>query len=91
LSAKASWTGWSQSDLAEAFDASELSPLWPSARIMVGVRLFGFMSLFGGVMLDTAIPGYTMETGLHRGSSFTMELWDSPLVVYPKLFAGIKF
>ena len=91
LSAKASWTGWSESELAQAFDASEVSPVWPSARLMLGVRFFGFLGLFGGVMLDSTIPGHTAETELHQGSSFNMELWGSSLQVYPKLFAGIKF
>jgi hypothetical protein len=91
LSAKASWTGWSQSELAEAFDMSEVSPFWPSARLMLGVRIFGFMGLFGGVMLDSTVPGYTAATELHQGSSFTMDLWGTPLQIYPKLFAGIEF
>jgi len=91
LSAKSSWTGWSQSELAEAFDTADLSPVWPSARIMVGVRVLGIFSLFGGVMLDSMLPGYTVVTGLHQGSSFTMDLWNASLEVYPKLFAGIKF
>jgi len=92
LSAKASWTGWSGSELAEAFDASTVSPVWPSARLMVGVRLFDFIGIFAGLMLDTTIPGYTAATELHQGSgSFTMELVGTPLEVYPKLFAGIKF
>ncbi|UCF97030.1 MAG: caspase family protein [Spirochaetaceae bacterium] len=91
LSAKASWTGWSESELTAAFDIDELSPIWPSARIMLGVRIFGFLSLFGGVMLDTTIPGYTVATELHQGSSFTLDLLSTPMEVYPKLFAGIKF
>ena len=92
LSAKASWTGWSGSELAEAFDASTVSPVWPSARLMVGVRLFDFIGIFAGLMLDTTIPGYTAATELHQGSgSFTMELVGTPLEVYPKLFAGIEF
>ncbi len=91
LSAKASWTGWSESELAEAFDMSEVSPFWPSARLMLGVRIFGFMGLFGGVMLDSTVPGYTAATELHQGSSFTMELWGTSLQIYPKLFAGIEF
>jgi hypothetical protein len=92
LSAKACWTGWSGSELAEAFDASTVSPLWPSARLMVGVRLFDFIGIFAGLMLDTTIPGYTAETELHQGSgSFTMELVGTPFKVYPKLFAGIEF
>jgi len=92
LSAKASWTGWSEGELAEAFDMSGVSPVWPSARLMLGVRLFDFLGIFGGVMFDTTIPGYTAATGLHQGSgSFTMELAGTPLEVYPKLFAGIRF
>ena len=92
LSAKASWTGWSQSELAQAFDMSDVSPVWPSARLMLGVRAFNFLGIFGGVMFDTTIPGYTAVTELHQGSgSFTMELLGTPLQVYPKLFAGIKF
>jgi hypothetical protein len=92
LSAKASWTGWSRSELDQAFDMSDVSPFWPSARLMAGVRVFGFLGIFGGVMFDTTIPGYTAATGLHQGSgSFTMELWGAELQVYPKLFAGIKF
>ncbi len=79
LSARSSWTGWSESELSEAFDMTDLSPVWPSARIMLGV------------MLDSALPGYTVETGLHQGSSFTMNLWNAPMEVYPKLFAGISF
>jgi hypothetical protein len=91
LSAKASWTGWSESELAEAFDASTLSPVWPSARLMAGVRLFDFIGIFGGLMLDTTIPGYTAATELHQGSdAFTMQLLGTPLEVYPKLFAGIR-
>ena len=43
-------------------------------------------------MFDATIPGYTTATELHQGSgSFTMELVGTPLKVYPKLFAGIKF
>jgi hypothetical protein len=91
LSAKASWTGWSGSELEEAFDMSELSPFWPSARLMLGVRVLGFLGLFGGVMLDSTIPGYTVQTGIHRGDSFTMDLWGTSLEIYPKLFAGIEF
>jgi len=92
LSAKASWTGWSENELAQAFDTSTVSPFWPSARLMLGVRAFGFLGIFGGVMLDTTIPGYTAATELHQGSeSFTMELWGTQLQIYPKLFAGIKF
>jgi hypothetical protein len=92
LSAKASWTGWSESELAQAFDASDVSPIWPSARLMLGVRVFNFLGIFGGVMFDTTIPGYTAATELHQGSgSFNMELLGTPLQVYPKLFAGIKF
>jgi hypothetical protein len=92
LSAKASWTGWSQSELAQAFDMSTVSPVWPSARLMVGVQAFGFLGIFGGVMLDATIPGYTAATELHQGSdSFTMELWGTSVQAYPKLFAGIKF
>jgi hypothetical protein len=91
LSAKASWTGWSQSELTEAFDASTVSPVWPSARLMLGVEVFGFLGIFGGVMLDTAIPGSTAETELHQGNSFTLELWGAPLQIHPKLFAGVRF
>jgi hypothetical protein len=91
LSAKSSWTGWSESELASAFDVSTVSPVWPSARIMLGVRVFGFLGLFGGVMLDSTIPGYTVATELHQGSSFTMELGRTSVEVYPKLFVGIKF
>ena len=91
LSAKASWSGWSKGELAEAFDMSEMSPFWPSARLLLGVQVFGFVGLFGGVMLDSTIPGYTVATGLHQGSSFNMDLWGTSLQVYPKLFAGIKF
>jgi hypothetical protein len=91
LSAKSSWTGWSESDLSEAFDMTDLSPVWPSVRVMVGVRVLRIFSLFGGVMLDSKLPGYTVETGLHQGSSFAMDLWNSPMEIYPKLFAGIKF
>ena len=82
LSAKSSWTGWSE---------SELSPVWPSARIMLGVRVLRIFSLFGGVMLDSELPGYTVKSGLHQGSSFTMDLWNVPVEVYPKLLVGIKF
>ena len=92
LSAKASWTGWSESELSQAFDMSGVSPIWPSARLMLGVRVFKFLGVFGGVMFDTTIPGYTAATELHQGSgSFSMELLGTPLQVYPKLFAGIKF
>jgi hypothetical protein len=92
LSAKASWTGWSESELAQAFDMSDVSPIWPSARLMLGVRVFNLVGLFGGVMFDATIPGYTVATELHQGTgSFTMELWGAQLQVYPKLFAGIKF
>ena len=70
---------------------SDLSPVWPSARILLGVRVLGIFSLFGGVMLDVKFPGHTVETGLHQGSSFTMDLWNAPMEIYPKLFAGIKF
>ena len=91
LSAKASWTGWSESELSEAFNMTGLSPVWPSARIMLGVRVLRIFSLFGGVMLDSKLTGYTVETGLHQGSSFTVDLWNEPIEVYPKLFAGIKF
>ncbi len=91
LSAKSSWTGWSESELSEAFDTTDLSPVWPSARIMLGVRVLRIFSLFGGVMLDSALPGYTVETGLHQDSSFTMNLWNAPVEVYQKLFVGISF
>jgi hypothetical protein len=92
LSAKASWTGWSQSELAQAFDAGTLSPVWPSARLLLGVEVFGFLGLFGGVMLDSTIPGYTVATELHQGdNAFTLELSGASLQVHPKLFAGIKF
>jgi len=91
MSAKASWNGWSRNELADAFEMTELSPVWPSARIGIGVRFLKIFSLFGGVMLDATVPGYTVQTGLHQGSSFTMDLWDTPVQVYPKLFAGIKF
>ena len=70
---------------------SDLSPVWPSARIMLGVRVLRIFSLFGGVMLDSELPGYTAKSGLHQGSSFTMDLWNVPVEVYPKLFVGIKF
>jgi hypothetical protein len=91
LSAKSSWTGWGESELAEAFDTADLSPVWPSARIMVGVQVLGIFSLFGGVMLDSKLPGHTAETGLHQGSFFAMELGSTSMEVYPKLLAGIKF
>jgi hypothetical protein len=92
LSAKASWTGWTESELAQAFDMSDVSPVWPSARLMLGVRVFNFLDIFAGVMFDTTIPGYTAATELHQGSgSFTMELAGTPFQVYPKLFAGITF
>jgi hypothetical protein len=59
---------------------------------MLGVRAFDFLGIFAGVMFDTTIPGYTAATELHQGSgSFTMELLGTPLQVYPKLFAGIRF
>jgi hypothetical protein len=92
LSAKASWTGWSESELDQAFDTSTVSPVWPSARLLLGVEVFGFLGLLGGVMFDTTIPGSTVATELHQGSGdFTMDLWGASLQVYPKLFAGIKF
>ncbi len=93
LSAKQSWTGFSDTELAEAFSKTDVSPVWPSARVLAGVRVLDIFSLFAGVLLDTTIPGYTAQTELHQGSSFTMDFWDSSakLVVYPKLFAGIKF
>jgi hypothetical protein len=91
LSAKASWTGWSEGELKQAFDASELSPIWPSARIMLGIKLLGRLSLFSGVMFDAAVPGRTVETALHRGSSFSLDLWGGSMEVYPKMMLGFKF
>jgi hypothetical protein len=91
LSAKASWTGWSGSELEEAFDAGDLSPIWPSARIMLGVQVLGSLSLFSGVMFDAAIPERTVETALHRGSSFSLDLWGGRIELYPKLLVGFKF
>jgi hypothetical protein len=90
LAAKSSWTGWSSEELTDAFSMTNLSPVWPSARLKVGVQVLDFFSIFGGVILDATIPGHTLATGLHQGSSFTMDLWDTSMEVYPKLFAGIK-
>ncbi len=90
LAAKAAWTGFSNRELAAAFSAGGLSPVWPSARLLAGVRVLGIFSLFGGVLFDGYLPGLTVQTALHQGTSFTLVFWDSPAVLYPRLFAGLK-
>ena len=90
LSAKVAWTGFDDKELAAAFADEDLSPVWPSARILAGVRVLDFVSIFGGILFDIYLPGRTIQSGLHQGSSFTIDFWNNPAVVYTKLFAGFK-
>jgi hypothetical protein len=90
LSAKLALPGFSQEQLAAGLDFSEVSPVFPSLRILGGVKLLGFLNLFGGVVMDSWIPGYTARTALHEGASLTVDLWGTPVQLYPRLFTGIK-
>ncbi len=64
---------------------------FPTARLLVGLKVFRSLGLFGGVLLDGYIPGTTEQTPLHRGTPWALNFSSGSLLLYPKLMAGLRF
>ena len=84
-----------QDAIRQTFARDQFYSLFPSARLSAGLKIFGFMSVFGGLSMDIHIPGYTERSGFFHNSA---EPWiinnpDSGLgafEIHPKWFAGLK-
>ncbi len=89
VSAKQVFEEFSTQAIVDAYSSTEL-PWFPSLRVTAGVRIFDKLAIFAGVMLDSTITGMTPTTPLHTGQEYTLSFRDFDLVVYPKLFGGIR-
>jgi len=72
------------------FRTAPYSPVFPTARLLVGVKVLGPLSVFGGVMLNGMIPNGTMDTPLHSGVPLNLDFSSWNLLLYPKLMAGLR-
>jgi hypothetical protein len=70
--------------------ATGYSPLFPTARFLVGWKVFRSLVLFGGVVLNGHIPGGTLRTPLHTGTPLNLQFSSGSLELYPKLVAGLR-
>jgi len=73
------------------FLSAPYSPVFPTMRLLVGVRLFRSLGLFGGVVLNGHVPGSTLQTPLHTGTPLNLQFSSGNLLLYPKLVAGLRF
>ena len=78
-------------DWDAGFLTAPYSWVFPTARLLVGLKLFGSLSLFGGVVLNGHIPGSTLATPLHTGVPLDLAFSTGHLLLYPKLVAGLRF
>jgi len=70
--------------------AAPYSPPFPTARLLVGLKVFRSLGLFGGVLLNGFIPGSTVQTPLHTGTPLDLSFANGSLLLYPKLVAGLR-
>ncbi len=78
--------GW-----GESFRTAPYSPVFPSARLTLGLKAAGPLGVFGGVVLNGHIPGATAVTPLHTGDPLDLRLGRGHLLLYPRLLAGLSF
>jgi hypothetical protein len=67
------------------------SPVFPTFRLLGGVKFFRSLGLFGGIVLNGHIPGSTLQTPLHTGTPLELSFTNGSLQLYPKLVAGLRF
>jgi len=81
--------------IRQTFSQDHLHSLFPNLRFSAGLKMFGFMSIFGGVSLDIHIPGYTIQSPLFHNSSDPLiikntQSGSNALEFHPKWFFGLK-
>jgi hypothetical protein len=71
--------------------ANGYSPVFPTLRLLAGLKIFRSLALFGGVLLNGHVPGSTLQTPLHTGVPLDLKFSSGSLQLYPKLVAGLRF
>jgi hypothetical protein len=81
------------SDWDAGFLTAPYSPVFPTARLLVGLKVFRSLGVFGGVVFNGHVPGGTLLTPLHTGTPLDLHFSASggSLLLYPKLVAGLRF
>ena len=66
--------------------------VFPSLRASVGMKLFGPVALFGGMIFEGAIPGVTHKSEFHTGSPIQLNFGtaNTVLELYPNWFIGMR-
>ncbi len=77
-------------DGARSFPAESL--VFPSLRASLGVKIFGSLALFGGMVFEGAIPGVTHKSEFHSGSPLSLAFGtpNTLLELYPRWFIGLR-
>jgi len=81
------------SDWHAGFLTAPYSSVFPTARLLVGLKVFRSLGVFGGVVFNGHVPGGTLLTPLHTGTPLDLHFSASggSLLLYPKLVAGLRF
>jgi hypothetical protein len=81
--------------ISQTFSSDQFYSLFPNVRLSAGLKLFGFMSVFGGLSMDIHIPNYTQRSEFFHNSSNpwiikNTETGLDAVEIHPKWFAGVK-
>ena len=81
--------------IRQTFSADQMFSLYPNFRVSAGLKMFGFMSIVGGLSLDVHIPNVTNRSLLFHNSVEPWIIKDpqsgiDAVEIHPKWFIGIK-
>ena len=83
------WTGDSLSILTQI---GTPQTAFPSFRASVGYKILGRIALFGGLALETDIPGVIAKSIFHSGTPWVIPMTNlqTSLDMYPQWFIGLR-
>jgi hypothetical protein len=65
---------------------------FPMARVSLGVPIFDFLEVFGGMSFDIGIDGTYPVPGILRDVKvYSYDIYGMPVDIYPHFFWGVKF
>ena len=81
--------------IRQTFSEDQFYSLFPNMRLSAGLKMFGFMSVFGGLSMDIHIPNFTKRSSLFHNSPEPWIIRDvntdvDVIEIHPKWFAGLK-
>lgn len=66
--------------------------VYPVAKVTGGITLFGSLSIFGGLVMDIHVPGYTVKSGLdYPRDPWVLNFPSRDVELHPRWFAGLRF